>query len=169
MEFYSGTFVGYLVVTTESFKEGEVNQMKFKIVSMAFIAIFSISVTTAMAADSPKLRTEAADRYLKVVPMEEMLNNTFSALAKKEPPEQREKFIAQMHSLVRVKKLERISRDAMVKVFTADELNALANFYGSKEGKSAMKKFGDYMALVMPAVRQEVRRAMMEIQAEKKH
>ena len=32
---------------------------------------------------------------------------------------------------------------AMVKTFTADELKALADFYGSEVGRSAMAKMGD--------------------------
>jgi hypothetical protein len=48
----------------------------------------------------------------------------------------------------------------MVKIFTAQELNALADFYGSPVGKSAMGKFGIYMAEVMPALQQELIQAM---------
>jgi hypothetical protein len=36
--------------------------------------------------------------------------------------------------------------DAMVKDFTTDELKALADFYSSPVGKSAMQKFGTYTA-----------------------
>ena len=52
----------------------------------------------------------------------------------------------------------------MLKTFTAEELNALADFYGSKNGYSAMRKFGSYMALVTPALQQEVQRALQQIQ-----
>jgi len=47
---------------------------------------------------------------------------------------------------------------------TADELNVLADFYGSKNGYSAMRKFGSYMAIVTPALEQEVERALRQIQ-----
>jgi hypothetical protein len=36
------------------------------------------------------------------------------------------------------------------------ELKALADFYGSPVGKSAMKKFGTYMADVMPDIEAEM-------------
>ena len=53
----------------------------------------------------------------------------------------------------------------MVKHFTADELNAMADFYSSKHGASAMSKFGIYMADVMPILMQEIQRAVRELQS----
>ena len=41
---------------------------------------------------------------------------------------------------------------------------ALADFYGSKAGKSAMEKFGLYMAEIMPPLQKELERAMRELQ-----
>jgi len=39
-------------------------------------------------------------------------------------------------------------------------LNALADFYESPEGNSAMKKMGEYMADVMPTLQEEMVRAV---------
>jgi hypothetical protein len=55
---------------------------------------------------------------------------------------------------------------AMVKHFSADELSALADFYGSPVGKSAMSKFGAYMAEVMPALQAEMVKAVQKTQGE---
>ena len=44
--------------------------------------------------------------------------------------------------------LDRIALNSMVKTFTAGELNALADYYGSKHGQSAMQKFGAYLEIV---------------------
>jgi hypothetical protein len=49
--------------------------------------------------------------------------------------------------------------DAMVKHFTTEELKALADFYGSPVGKSAMQKFGAYMADLMPTMQAEIMKA----------
>ena len=53
--------------------------------------------------------------------------------------------------------------DAMVKHFTTEELKALADFYGSPVGKSAMQKFGAYMADVMPAIQAEMQKAQAKL------
>jgi hypothetical protein len=42
--------------------------------------------------------------------------------------------------------------DAMVKHFTAAELEALAGFYGAPLGKSILRKMPVYMGEVMPAI-----------------
>jgi uncharacterized protein len=53
----------------------------------------------------------------------------------------------------------------MANHFTVGELNALTDFYGSPEGKSAMKKFGAYMSEIMPVIQQEMSHAVLEYKA----
>jgi len=60
-------------------------------------------------------------------------------------------------------RLTQAMKDSMVKIFTADELKALADFYSSKEGKSAMKKMGTYMAELMPIIQDETRKAVSKL------
>lgn len=117
----------------------------------------------AQAQDSLESRQAAADRYLKVVPMAKMLDDSFAQFAQMKPEEERPGFIMQMKALVRADMIERVSREAMIKTFSTDELNALADFYGSKNGASAMRKFGVYMAEVMPVVQQEIQQAARKL------
>ena len=44
------------------------------------------------------------------------------------------------------------------------EINALAAFYASPEGRSITKKFGAYIADVMPAIQEEMAQAMSSTQ-----
>ena len=60
-----------------------------------------------------------------------------------------------MTTQVDIAALSKAMIDAMVKNFTTEELKALADFYGSPVGKSAMQKFGAYMADIMPVVQAE--------------
>ena len=60
---------------------------------------------------------------------------------------------------IHVEVLERAALASMAKHFTVDELNALADFYGSREGRSAMKKIGAYIADVMPVIQQNMTKA----------
>ena len=52
----------------------------------------------------------------------------------------------------------------MAKHFTTEELNALAEFYGSPQGQSIMNKFGAYMADTQIIIIQEISTAMKNIQ-----
>ena len=72
------------------------------------------------------------------------------------PEALREGFVAQMRIVVRADVLEKATRASLVRHFTVDELNAMAEFYSSPHGASAMRKFGAYMAGVMPAVQEEM-------------
>jgi hypothetical protein len=71
-----------------------------------------------------------------------------------------------MKSVVRADSIEQISRTAMINHFTVDEINALTDFYGSKNGVSIMKKFSLYMAEVAPALEAEIQRGLQKLQAE---
>ncbi len=75
------------------------------------------------------------------------------------PPEQRQKFKEMMTTQLDIDALTKEMIDAMIKHFSTDELKALADFYGSPVGKSAMSKFGAYMADVMPAIQAEMIKA----------
>lgn len=116
--------------------------------------------------DTTANREAAADRYLNAVSMVAVMQDMIDKTSQRMPLNQRQQFINCMNDYVRVDTLEEAARASMVRHFTAEELNALADFYGSPEGRSAMKKFGAYMADVMPAVRQEMNRAMRQYQSE---
>ncbi len=142
--------------------------MKLSYLVVGLFAVCTTFSSVTMAQDSPELRAKAAERYLKSVPMATMLDDAFASVAQQMPADQREKFLKDMRSIVRVEFLEAVSKEKMVKVFTAEELNAIAAFYESKEGASAMKKFGVYMAEIMPVMQKEMIQAMAKLRDEKK-
>ncbi len=133
--------------------------------ALAFLAALAPAVV--LANDNPAARQAAADRYFSVVPVSRVLEDAYAEIAKQLPREQRAGFLVHIRAVVRVERLERISRDAMIKTFTAGEMNALADFYGSTHGASAMRKFGPYMEKAMPLLRREIEKAMLELQAAK--
>jgi len=128
---------------------------------VVFVAFLGFGVA-ANAQESHADRVRAAERYLKVANMAQMLENTFLETAKRLPHGKRKEFIEFMRSAVRIDVLENAVLLSMIKVFTAEELNALADFYGSSVGQSALAKFGIYMAEVNPVIQQETQRAIQE-------
>ncbi|MEY3043492.1 MAG: DUF2059 domain-containing protein [bacterium] len=120
------------------------------------LGFFLFSVQNISAEDSKEARTQAAERYLAVVPISQLLDDTFREMSKSLPEAIREGFVAQMRIVVRADVLEAATRASLVRHFTVDELNAMAEFYSSPHGASAMRKFGAYMADVMPAVQEEM-------------
>jgi len=86
----------------------------------------------------------------------EMVGETLDQLADQIPEERREEFKKALSQVVTSERIEKTTLDAITKHFTVKEINALAAFYGSPEGRSIAKKFTAYMADVMPAIQQEL-------------
>lgn len=64
--------------------------------------------------------------------------------------------------LIDLEAMNEFMHASLVKHFTAEELGALADFYGSEVGKSAMSKMGAYMADAMPYIQQQVMGASLK-------
>jgi len=133
--------------------------------------VFSLCVTNAYADVKPikettQNRISEANRYLSVMPPKEMFIDMVQKMSVQIPVEKRQLFTDLMTKHLDLGKFTSIIRDAMVKNFTAEELQALANFYGSPIGRSAMKKFGQYMAEAMPHIQSLMIDAFQKARAE---
>lgn len=110
-------------------------------------------------ADTPENRRREAERYLQATPPKAVFADLAEKAAMNVPPADRERFKQTLTSALDIDALTKAMTDAMVKHFTTEELKALADFYGSPVGKSAMSKFGTYMAEVMPTIQAEMIKA----------
>jgi hypothetical protein len=115
------------------------------------------------ASDTPETRRREAERYLQASPPKAVFEDVADKMAANVPADQREEFKKLMTTQVDIAALTKAMTDAMVKNFTTAELKALADFYGSPVGKSAMQKFGAYMADVMPVMQAEIMKAAAKI------
>lgn len=107
-----------------------------------------------------------AEKYMQVFSMENMMHDVIRESSTNYPEIYRGRYVNLMKKYIDVDVLERAMLAALVKNFTVSELNALANFYGSDVGKSVMKKFGTYMADVMPAIQMQVIKAQSDVERE---
>ena len=137
-----------------------------KITLVLLSALLTVSVSALE--DTKAQREQEAARYLKATPPKEMFEDMAEQMAKNMPPNERAEFKAILMKHLNIEAVTQAMKDSLVKNFTADELKALADFYGSPVGKSAMKKFGTYMADVMPTVQAEILKAQAKLSAEKK-
>jgi uncharacterized protein len=93
----------------------------------------------------------------------DLVGESLNQLAEQIPEERREEFRKTLTEVVTSERIERITLDAIVKHFTVREINALAAFYGSPEGRSISRKFTAYMADVMPSIQKELAEAVDKI------
>jgi hypothetical protein len=130
-----------------------------KIVALAVLTLCTSSTFVFGAADTPETRRREAERYLQATPPKALFEDIANNMAANLPSADREKFKQSLTSQRDVAALTKAMTDAMVKHFTTEELKALADFYGSPVGKSAMQKFGAYMADLMPTMQAEIMKA----------
>ncbi len=116
--------------------------------------------------DTPENRQKEAERYIAATPPKELFADVADNVSRSAPPDQRQMVKDLLTKYLDVDALTAAMKDAMIKSFTADELKALADFYGSPVGKSAMKKFGRYMGQLMPAIQAEIQNAMAKAKSE---
>jgi len=128
-----------------------------------FVLTFCAWSPVFSAPDTPETRRKEAERYLQVSPPKALLEDMADKIAANLPPDQREQFKRMMTADLDIAALSKAMTDAMVKDFTTEELKALADFYGSPVGKSAMQKFGTYMADIMPVMQAEIIKASAKL------
>ena len=135
--------------------------------SMTVLAVVVLVCASAWALEDNKAnRKKEADRYLVAMPVREMFADMAEQMGKNMPAAQRKAFKDLMTKHIDIPAMEKAIKTAMVKHFTTDELKALADFYSSPVGKSAMKKMGSYMADLMPVIQAEVLKAQAKANKE---
>jgi hypothetical protein len=130
---------------------------------LSLVLALCASLPVFSATDTPETRRREAERYLQAVPPKTLFEDMADKMAANLPPDQREQFKKVMTTQLDIAALTKAMTDSMVKHFTTDELKALADFYGSPVGKSAMQKFGAYMADIMPTMQAEIIKASAKL------
>ena len=133
--------------------------MRKQIFTLAVLTLCTSSTFVLGAPDTPETRRREAERYVQATPPKALFEDMADKMAANLPPAEREKLKQMLTSQLDIPALTKAMTDAMVKHFTTEELKALADFYGSPVGKSAMQKFGAYMADVMPTMEAEITKA----------
>jgi hypothetical protein len=138
--------------------------MKKRLFTLALLTCIGLqSIALAEENDTIDSRRHEAERYLQAAPPKEMFADMAEKMAVNVPPPEREKFKQTLTSELNVTAISRAMLEGLVRYFTTEELRALADFYGSPVGKSAMKKFPSYMADLMPTIEREITRAQTKV------
>src|SRR5881227_1495506 len=133
--------------------------MRKQTFTLTILTLFISCGLAFSAPDTPETRRHEAERYLQTTPPKALFEDMADKMAANLPPDQRDQFKKLMTSQLDIAALTKAMVDSMVKHFTTEELKALADFYGSPVGKSAMQKFGAYMSDLMPTIQAEMMKA----------
>ena len=146
--------------------EGDVLTAMRTVVLLLLVACAAFSGLAQVVPDTPANRLAAAKRYLKAMPPATMVADSVNRVVSQVPPERRDEFKQALSRVISSDRIEKITLEAVTKHFTVKEINALTAFYGSPEGRSITRKFGAYIADVMPAIQEELAAAVEEIHKE---
>ncbi len=128
------------------------------IITTIFCVVTFCDLFAGPIADTPENRHHEAERYLRAVPVKALFKDMADKMAVNLPPDQRHQ-IKKLTSQLDIGALTKAMIDTMEKHFTTEELKALADFYGSPAGKSAVRKLGAFTADLEPAIEAETMKA----------
>lgn len=110
----------------------------------------------AQAQDDLAARQAAADRYLQLLPIAPVVEDSIATLAMRLPPSHRRDLVGKLQLMVDSRAIASAARAALVKTFTLDELLALNAFYQTKLGADVAAKMPAYNAAFAPALIEEL-------------
>jgi hypothetical protein len=138
--------------------------MKKFVMTLAAVALFAAAACALE--DNKANREKEADRYLSVMTVRELFVDMAEQVSKNLPEDKRQAFKELFLKYIDMPAVEKAMKASLVKHFSADELKALADFYSSPAGKSAMKKMAAYTADVSPTIQGEVMKAHAKASSE---
>ena len=96
----------------------------------------TLFLSTSLLADDYDKRLEAAYRYLEARPVSELWNKAIAEMIKASPYSEKNR-VRRIKDYGDLKNLEKGFLEHLTNEFTAEELNTLADFFGSEAGRSA--------------------------------
>ncbi|WP_147819243.1 DUF2059 domain-containing protein [Salidesulfovibrio onnuriiensis] len=123
--------------------------------------------TLCFAGDSDAERLEAAKRYAAVANFDRMMTDVVANIARTMPEKDAKIYVEFMGSLMEDGAFKKTTVILMAKHFTTEELNTLADFYGTEMGQSILTKFGPYMAETQVVIREFIVKGMEEFKAKR--
>lgn len=127
-----------------------------------FLSIFALTTFAFALEDNVVNRQTQANRYLEANPPKAMAQALADQTATILPEAERKPYLEMLTKYLDISVINQAMHSALVKHFTADELEVLANFYSNPEAKTALVKMDVYMAEVLPALQAEMLKAQQK-------
>lgn len=107
-------------------------------------------------------RLELSREMHEIWPIRPKVESALDNLVQQVEPQNRMQMKSALRKAIKFGALEEASIDAMADIFTEDELKAMIDFYGSKEGRSVSFKTDDYERALQPIMIKMIDKALLE-------
>lgn len=129
---------------------------------LLFLIAFPLFVQAQVLEDAQERRALAQEMH-EIWPIRPRIENVLDEFSETLTFEERPTFKAAMRRAIKFDRLEKESIEAMAKIFTKQELEAMVAFYGSPIGRSVNAKTEDYQTLIEPVITEMLDQALMDI------
>jgi len=131
------------------------NLMKKQFTTLLIISALFTPLTFAETGkvDTPDTRRTAAARYLKSGTLQSEIDGMMNAMVRQfGVPADLHTMVQTLQKSLDMTQLENVMEDKLIEHFTTDELNAMANFYGSETGRAIDRKMPQFTAETLQAM-----------------
>jgi len=118
-----------------------------------------LPVSLLQAQDTPATRQKEAERYVQNLPTEDFLAPMVKALKVGESPDRQAFITMTFLSFFDYPAMDRAAKEALVKGFSTEEIQALADLCATPAGWAAMKKLNQFTGPFGEALQAEVKTA----------
>lgn len=130
--------------------------------ALFFLSIFALTTLAFALEDNIANRQTQAKRYLEANPPKAMAQALADQTVTMLPEAERKPYLEMLTKYLDVGTIHQAMQSALIKHFTANELEVLANFYSNPEAKTALSKMDPYMAEVLPVLQAEMLKAQQK-------
>lgn len=127
-----------------------------------FLSIFAITTLAFALEDNVDNRQSQAQRYLEANPPKAIAQALADQTVSMLPEDKRKPYLEMLTKHLDLDVINASMQAALVKHFTANELEVLANFYSNPEAQTALAKMDKYMTEVLPALQNEMLKAQQK-------
>jgi hypothetical protein len=137
-----------------------------KNIMLGAVTVILVSATCWGLEDTPANRSREADRLISTNRIQEGMHQAIDHIAQILPIGMRKTFKDQMIANIDISTLERAMKEGMIKHFTVEEIQALANFGTSSASGSLVDKHEAYTLEVMRAFGESIEAALAKVSPE---
>lgn len=138
------------------------NDMKYLLlIFMAFMVASPVYAQDDLAPEPTNL--ELAEQMHKIWPIRPKIEAIIDIISEDIAPNDRLRLKAALRQAIEFDALEDASIEAMAEIFTAEELEAMIDFYGSKEGRAVTFKVDDYERALEPTMTKMMDKALLDL------
>jgi len=119
-------------------------------------------VTPETLADQAE-REEWAEKVLAVLPFKEQVDSVLNEMSMRLPIEKRERFIQVMKEGIDIKTINAASKQALIDIFSARELEVMYNYYSQPEYDTINEKLNVFYRRIQPVAVEVVNRAALDL------